>query len=1072
MLQFVNCKNNYIFAKDISIQFFITIHRAGFSAGLIKQSYMYKKILFALLFAALSFVTSCVDANYDVLNKEITTDVKIEGNTVALPVGGLKPVILNDLINLDEIEMLVKDSDGVYAIKMEDTIKLDEGIEEISLKIDPFEYTHSIEDFGKADIESVSIDSMSRSAEIKAPVISVADLNKHLPHLCDAFPTSINIPGLESMLQALNIVGEYTHTFEEPFMVNTGEKEVACSIEYSLPGQIETISSIRLGSENDKNGALVKVNVTNPKVLEDCSKALDISVVFPENFKLAKNSDVEGNYIIEGNSVTLAGFEPSGSETVFSFYITDITDIDQYITDGVIKLDEVVKYSIIYTIKEGSVLSLKKGVTKEDFAFDVNFDVALSFQNVAGKTKDVKVDFPGIELDFNAEFSNLKNVSMVNSVEFDENASCIEFKTSMDKEWFSAFELKEGYALKISFPKGLIIDLEKTVITSGSGETVDVDFVYNESDGVYVCYVSDLSILSNSNWKLALEKLELNIPVVDGNCTLSRKVDIKLVNMDNPSESGAFYLKGLEMESMVGILDKLNNTDKKAKFKLQESELVISNAVVSTTAISASLNEKKPFDIKEEIPSEIKRIDRIGFKEDVLVTMVLEVEGLESMNSDVYLDFDMSLPSFLKLMPYDNNSGVTIDGGLLSMHTKYNPSSKEPLEIKLWCCGIDFMNEEFGFDGYEPFIEDGKSYINYSDTIYVNGEASIKESELHSTMLKHDASFKLTFDVNEIVVKSFQGLYSKEMPSVKEVVGLDLGEELDFLKDASLTLADPQIELVLTNTVGVPVDVKLHIQGKKENGDVIQTSEIETTLTIAPAEYDEAADTLCPVKTKYFLTASGNGKAGYENVKIENLGNLLAEIPDSLSLNVVPVIREGAGVTHYVDVSQSIRLDAAYSVVVPFKFNDLHFCYSDTISELKVDIDETMDMLSNVSVLAKMDVINTIPLGLSLEIVPLDENGKKIEDVEIDKIEILAGEGKNLLGADNVTVAEGLTVQPFEFSIKSASGDISSLDRLAFTIEALSNSVTGSVGLKGEQGVKISNIVFEVSGDIEVDLRK
>jgi hypothetical protein len=124
------------------------------------------------------------------------------------------------------------------------------------------------------------------------------------------------------------------------------------------------------------------------------------------------------------------------------------------------------------------------------------------------------------------------------------------------------------------------------------------------------------------------------------------------------------------------------------------------------------------------------------------------------------------------------------------------------------------------------------------------------------------------------------------------------------------------------------------------------------------------------------------------------------------------------------------------------------------------------------SILAKMDIINTIPLGLSLEIVPLDENGKKIEDIEIDKIEILAGEGKNLLGADNVTVAEGLTVQHFEFSIKSASGDISSLDRLAFTIEALSNSVTGSVGLKGEQGVKISNIVFEVSGDIEVDLSK
>ena len=539
------------------------------------------------------------------------------------------------------------------------------------------------------------------------------------------------------------------------------------------------------------------------------------------------------------------------------------------------------------------------------------------------------------------------------------------------------------------------------------------------------------------------------------------------MNMNNPSESGSFYLEGLEMESMVAILDKLNKVDKKAYFELKESKLVIANAVVSTTEISESFNDTIPFNIKEEVPSEIGRIDRIAFKEDVPVTMILKVEGLES---DINLDVEMLLPSFLKLKPKYANSGVGVDGRVLSIQKQYNPSTQDSLVVELLCYGIDFVTEEFGYKGYEPLKgDDEKSYISYPGKVPVSGKVSVAGTKFQ---LKNEVSFNLMLDVDEIVVKSFQGLYSKEMPSVEEVVGLDLGEELDFLKNASLTLADPQIELVLTNTVGVPVDVKLHIQGKKENGDVIQTSEIETTLTIAPAEYDEAADTLCPVKTKYFLTASGNGKAGYENVKIENLGNLLAEIPDSLSLNVVPVIREGAGVTHYVDVSQPIRLDAAYSVVVPFKFNDLHFCYSDTISELKVDIDETMDMLSNVSILAKMDVINTIPLGLSLELVPMDENGKKIEDIEIGKIEILAGDGKNLLGDDNTTVAEGLTAQPFEFAIRSASGDISSLDRLAFTIEALSNSVTGSVGLKGEQGVKISNIVFEVSGDIEVDLRK
>lgn|GEM_PF-1507157 len=1044
--------------KILVFSFLSLFTGAGFKSGPVKQLYMCKKSFISLLLAVPFFVTSCVDSNYDVLNKEISTDVKIEGNTVALPVGSLKSVTLNDLINFDEIEMLAKGADGVYAITMNDTVSVNEKNDSISLNIRPFEYSHSIADFGKAEVKSVRIGAKKDSVSIKTPKISVANLNDHLPHLGDTISQSIDFPGLDGLLASLNQMpgDKYVHKFSESIVIETGNS-VDCAVEYELPEQIETISSIKLGSEQDRNGTLVKVVVTNPEVMQSCDKTLDFSVTFPTNFKLAKNNAVKGEYNIEGSKVSLKGFEPEGDKTEFSFYITEITDVDnKYIEGGVIRIDESVDYAINYTI-DGE-LSLNKGVTKDKFAFDVVFDVALSFLDVAGKTTDVKVDFPGMNLDFNGSFSDLKNVSMVNSVEFDENASILEFKTTMDKDWFSAFDLMGGYALKISFPKGLVIDHNSSEITGK-----DKQIIY--SDNAY--YVKDLSILSNSNWKLVLKKLDLNEPVVDGNCELKRSVDINIVNMNNPSESGSFYLEGLEMESMVAILDKLNKVDKKAYFELKESKLVIANAVVSTTEISESFNDTIPFNIKEEVSSEIGRIDRITFKEDVPVTMILKVEGLES---DINLDVEMSLPSFLKLKPKYANSGVGVDGRVLSIQKQYNPSTQDSLVVELLCYGIDFMTEEFGYKGYEPLKgDDEKSYISYPGKVPVSGKVSVAGTEFQ---LKNEVSFNLMLDVDEIVVKSFHGIYCADLPSVEEKIDIDLGEELEFLKDASLTLADPQLELVLTNPVGVPVDVMLQIMGQNENGDVIKTSVIDTTLTIAPAEYDEVTDELRPVETKYFLTTSDNGKAEYENVKIENLGNLLKEIPDSLSLNVTPVIKTGADVTHHVDILQPIKFDAAYSVVIPFKFNDLYLCYSDTISELKVDIDETMDMFSNVSILAKMDIINTIPLGLSLKIVPLDENGKKIEDIEIDKIEILAGEGKNLLGADNVTVAEGLTVQPFEFSIKSASGDISSLDRLAFTIEALSNSVTGSVGLKGEQGVKISNIVFEVSGDIEVDLRK
>jgi hypothetical protein len=127
-------------------------------------------------------------------------------------------------------------------------------------------------------------------------------------------------------------------------------------------------------------------------------------------------------------------------------------------------------------------------------------------------------------------------------------------------------------------------------------------------------------------------------------------------------------------------------------------------------------------------------------------------------------------------------------------------------------------------------------------------------------------------------------------------------------------------------------------------------------------------------------------------------------------------------------------------------------------------------MFSNVSVGVKMDIVNTIPIGLSLKVVPLDADGKVIDDIEIDELKIAAGNGETLLDANGALNAN-LPVQAFSFAIKSKSCDISSLDGLAFSLEAASNHTTGSAAINGEQGIKISNVVFEVSGDIETDLK-
>ena len=99
---------------------------------------MYKKTFIAILLSVASFVTSCVDNNYDITNKEIATDVKIDSNTIVLPVGSLRPVLLDSLVDVDAIEILGKDMNGVYSININDSISLlEKKIEPISLNIAP-----------------------------------------------------------------------------------------------------------------------------------------------------------------------------------------------------------------------------------------------------------------------------------------------------------------------------------------------------------------------------------------------------------------------------------------------------------------------------------------------------------------------------------------------------------------------------------------------------------------------------------------------------------------------------------------------------------------------------------------------------------------------------------------------------------------------------------------------------------------------------------------------------------------------------------------------------------------------
>jgi hypothetical protein len=453
------------------------------------------------------------------------------------------------------------------------------------------------------------------------------------------------------------------------------------------------------------------------------------------------------------------------------------------------------------------------------------------------------------------------------------------------------------------------------------------------------------------------------------------------------------------------------------------------------------------------------------------------VDGLDKeLNMDVNIEMNVNLPSFLLIEESTSSSnGVTIDikDNVLNVKTIYNPKNEEDIVIGLQCSGLNFKNKEnWGEEGLTPEKIEGKSYLKYDGEISVNGEAYIDGKEFSSKDLDKigdEIILNVKYEIGHIVVEKFHGKYGGTIDGSVEEIDLDLGDGLDFLKDGGhkITLAAPQIEVNLNNSVGVPVDVNLIIVGLDDNGAVI--SRVETpTLNIDAADYDEKSGTITPKDTKLFLTSNESlfiGDESYKNYAVPGLATLLDDkVPSKIELTIEPTINTNA--VHHINITEPIKFSGDYSIFIPLQFDELDLKYEETMEDLHKDLADATEKLTNVSLNVNMDVVSTLPLGLEISAECYDIAGKLIEEgIVIEPVTIKAGKG----GAINDPELEEAT-QQVVLVVTSTGRTLSKLDKVVLIARATSSTTVGAVGLRVDQGVKVSNIVIEAEGDIETEL--
>lgn len=433
--------------------------------------------------------------------------------------------------------------------------------------------------------------------------------------------------------------------------------------------------------------------------------------------------------------------------------------------------------------------------------------------------------------------------------------------------------------------------------------------------------------------------------------------------------------------------------------------------------------------------------------------------------------------------PVDLN--LTIDFNISGGDLTFNQVKANKLKI-VFPDYIVFKDDE-GIQDNELILDEEVLSVNgssYTRTLKVEG---YKFSDAAGSGMKPNAEGSLTIEGNismegDVVTSGISGtgalaLVPKavlEEMNINSVTGviqpkieaettkIELNDLPDFLKDEDtrLDITNPVILLKADNPLETDVEIDAVLTPKKNNVN-IEGHEVKIGTG-----YGQNKVALIPGTNIIALSRTGECsiEGVTENIKVEDINNLLETIPDDIDVNLQPIVRNE---NYYnAELGKEYDLPASYEVDVPLSFEQgLNIVYNDSVQDLNKDLND-LDKVSLKNAKIMLSVDNAIPLKLQL----------KAENVQIKDVygnELTAV--KKTMEEDKQYVAEstdGEKPATSELVLSLTSDDtafLSKIDRICFKITAVPGSATG-VPLKDTQWLKVTSVKLSVPGGVNVDL--
>lgn len=468
------------------------------------------------------------------------------------------------------------------------------------------------------------------------------------------------------------------------------------------------------------------------------------------------------------------------------------------------------------------------------------------------------------------------------------------------------------------------------------------------------------------------------------------------------------------------------------------AEFSIGDEVEAT--VDVELDESNSLEaVADDIDEALKELGALEAQTPATMTVTFEFDGGLKFDEVKAKNLKVKFPDFLVF-----EKGEVEEGNTLTLNETLSTTPRK----------LNVIGYRFGDKPDEGIpVVDGN--ISIKKEVFMQGVVQVVNAsgsgELKMTMY-------VTLD--EMTVNSVTGVIQ---PKIKaETTKIELNDLPDFLKDEDtrLDITNPVILLKADNPLETDVEIDAVLTPKKNNVN-IEGHEVKIGTG-----YGQNKVALIPGTN--IIALSRTGKCSIEgvteNIKVEDINNLLETIPDDIDVNLQPIVRNE---NYYnAELGKEYDLPASYEVDVPLSFEQgLNIVYNDSVQDLNKDLND-LDKVSLKNAKIMLSVDNAIPLKLQL----------KAENVQIKDVygnELTAV--KKTMEEDKQYVTEstdGEKPATSELVLSLTSDDtafLSKIDRICFKITAVPGSATG-VPLKDTQWLKVTSVKLSVPGGVNVDL--